>query len=467
MNPQSIRTVAVIDIGKTNAKVTLVDLESRSEIAVRKTPNKVGTGGPYPHHDVERLWEFMLGALAEPNRERLVDAISVTTHGATAALLDANGDLALPVLDYEHDGPDQSRADYAKVRPDFAETGSPRLPGGLNIGAQLFWQNRVFPEAFARATNILMYPQYWAWRMTGVLAGELTSLGCHTDLWAPRRSDYSSLVGRMGWREKFPPLRRASDVLGPILPKIAARTGLSPATPVACGIHDSNASLLPHLLGNQPPFTVVSTGTWVISMAVGGRAQKLDPARDTLINVNALGDPVPSARFMGGREFELLELSGAEVQPGDIDAVLDGGLMLLPSVQQGSGPFPNAKMTWIGDPSPPPGARRVAASFYLAMMTSTCLDLIGAGGPIIVEGPFAANAEFCAMLAAATQRPVVSQAGQVTGTSIGAALLFRPIGASPHAVALPIEPPAADPRLTAYAETWLGLCTESAGASQA
>ena len=39
-------------------------------------------------------------------------------------------------------------------------------------------------------------------------------------------------------------------------------------------------------------------------MAIGGRETALDPARDTLINVNALGDPVPSARFMGGRELD-------------------------------------------------------------------------------------------------------------------------------------------------------------------
>ena len=31
-------------------------------------------------------------------------------------------------------------ADYDAVRPPFAETGTPRLPIGLNLGAQLFWQ---------------------------------------------------------------------------------------------------------------------------------------------------------------------------------------------------------------------------------------------------------------------------------------------------------------------------------------
>ena len=75
----------------------------------------------------------------------------MTTHGATCALLDAHGDLALPVLDYEHDGPDTLAAEYDAVRPPFAETGSPRLPAGLNLGAQIFWQQRRFPDAFARS----------------------------------------------------------------------------------------------------------------------------------------------------------------------------------------------------------------------------------------------------------------------------------------------------------------------------
>jgi sugar (pentulose or hexulose) kinase len=420
------RHIAVIDIGKTNAKLALVAAEGLRELAVRKVPNEVRRDGPYPHHDVERLWDFILRSLGELNREHSIDAISVTTHGATAALVNADGELALPVLDYEHDGPDGMAAGYDAVRPAFAETGSPKLPVGLNLGAQLFWQARSFPAEFGRAAAILMYPQYWALRLTGIAAGEATSLGCHTDLWNPGAGDYSSLVDGMGWRTLMPPLRPASDRLGPILPEIAKRIGLRPDTPVVCGIHDSNASLLPHLLSREAPFAVVSTGTWVIAMAIGGKKVALDPARDSLINVNAFGDPVPSARFMGGREFEML-MGGAA--PGwtetDVDRVLKERLMLLPSVQQGSGPFPGRASAWTAEPATP-GERFAAASFYLAMMTATCLDLIGAAGPTIVEGPFAKNELFARMLMAATGRSVVADAVAATGTSVGAALLVLP-----------------------------------------
>ena len=92
--------VAVIDIGKTNAKVALVDLASLSETGVRKTPNEVLSDGLYPHYDVERLWTFILDSLRDLGQAAPIEAISITTHGATAALVDGDGNLALPILDY-------------------------------------------------------------------------------------------------------------------------------------------------------------------------------------------------------------------------------------------------------------------------------------------------------------------------------------------------------------------------------
>lgn len=418
----AFRHIAVIDIGKTNAKVALVDLATSSEVALRRIANAPVRQAPYPHHDVEALWAFILDSLAGLNHEQHIDAISITTHGATGALVDASGELVLPVLDYEFDGPDRLAPEYDAVRPPFTDTGTPRLPLGLNLGAQFFWQRTSFPAEFARAATMLMYPQYWALRLTGVAANEVTSLGCHTDLWNPWGADFSAMVDRLGWRDLMAPVRPARDRLGPILPALAARTGLDPRTPVFCGLHDSNASLLPHLLSDTPPFSVVSTGTWVVSMAVGGKRVELGPTRDTLVNVNALGDPVPSARFMGGREFSLLTEGRTENwTEDDANAVLSRKTLLLPSTQQGSGPFPHHAASWLDADGINSGQRFAAVSFYLALMTATCLDLIGADGPTIVEGPFARNRLFVGMLAAATGRAVVASEA-ATGTSIGAAL---------------------------------------------
>lgn len=443
-----MRRIAVLDIGKTNAKVLVVDLATGAEKVLARIPNAVRRDGLYPHHDMEALWAFALTGLRAAARLG-VDAVSITTHGAACVLVDGQGDLALPMLDYEHDGPDSVAAGYEAVRPGFEETGSPRLPLGLNVGAQLFWLERAFPAEFARARHVLMLAQYWAYRLSGVAASEATSLGCHTDLWNPWQGRFSSLVGRMGWEGLFPPVRKAADVLGPVLPAVAAATGLPVGTPVLCGIHDSNASLVPHLA--EVPCGVLSTGTWMIVMALGGRAVTLDASRDVLVNVNALGQPVPTARFMGGREMEEI-MAGRIVEPSpdDLRGVLEGRVMAMPSLHPDTGPFPGKRFGWIGD-EPDGGARMAAASFYAALMGAECLALAGAEGPVIVEGAFGGNLAFLRMLATATGR-VVRGSGQGAGTGLGAALLAGPLRAKGPAT-LEVQPEG-NPVWTGYVRSW-------------
>ncbi len=449
--------VAVIDIGKTNAKLALVDLADLSELDVITRPNTVLPGPPWPHFDVDGHWEFLLKGLTDFHRKHGISAISVTTHGACAALLAEDGQLAAPILDYEHTGPDSLAEDYDAVRPPFSETGAPKLAGGLNIGAQLYWQLRTDPALKARVKTIVTYPQFWGHQLTGIAATDVTSLGCHTDLWDPHEGQFSSLVAALGLSEKFAPPRRPGEVLGTILPEIAARTGLDPNTPVMCGIHDSNASLLPHIFGQKAPFSVVSSGTWVIAMSIGGREVALDPGADTLINVNAHGDPVPSSRFMGGREFDLLTQGGTCPSPSDaeIREILHDGVMLRPAVVSDSGPFRGQNAHWIGaEPVMGSGRRMAAVSFYLALVTARCLKNIGHKGPIIVEGPFAANQAFLSMLATVFDVPVLVSAS-VTGTSQGAALL---VDASLAASALDVVEPVASSEMReamlAYATAW-------------
>ena len=449
-----MKTIAVVDIGKTNAKVVLVDSASFKEVAARTMPNGVVNAAPYPHFDTEKLWAFILESLGALNLERPIDAISVTTHGATAALVGEDGELVLPVLDYEYDGPQQLAEAYRKVRPPFAESGTPVMPMGLNAGLQIFWQSKRFPEAFAKARHILMYAQYWSFRLSGVAASEVTSLGCHADLWEPRGGRFSSLVTGQGWTGLMPPVRKAGDVLGPILPEIAAATGLRPDVPVFCGIHDSNASLLPYVLTREAPYAVVSTGTWVVVMAIGARHVVLDEARDTLINVNALGDPVPSSRFMGGRAFSTMGGKSGDLPTAAIASVLERRAMLLPSMPEESGPYPGRKARWtVPREALNEDEAQAVIAFHLALMTSTCLGLIGAEGPVIVEGPFAANRVFLMMLKVATGREVLA-GGSATGTSIGAACLAAGRAPEPMLVGIAEDLP---PGASDYAVRWCAL----------
>jgi sugar (pentulose or hexulose) kinase len=417
--------IGIIDIGKTNAKFAVVDVRSRTELAVHSMPNIGLDTGPFPHFDIESIWEFLKQSIRILNREHAIDAFSVTSHGASAALVDGDGHLTLPVLDYEYCGPDDLAVEYNKIRPDYSTSFSPRLPSGLNLGAQLFWQQKKFPHEFNATSWIISYPQYWSFLLTGIAATEITSIGCHTDLWDFRTNEYSSLVNKLDWRSKFPPMRKANEILGPVDSGLARKLGLKDDIPVYCGIHDSNASLLPHLLQQEAAFSVVSTGTWIIVCSPGGDLAKLDESRDCLANIDLFGNSVASARFMGGREFSLAT-KDEDVFPSaaDIDHVLAENIMLYPSLEAGTGPFPDAKAWWShGKETLSAEILYVVVSYYLALMTAECLGLTGAQGDVIVEGPFAGNKHYLAMLAAISNQPVRADSTNKTGTSIGAALL--------------------------------------------
>ncbi|MFO1147214.1 MAG: FGGY family carbohydrate kinase [Alsobacter sp.] len=449
---------AVLDIGKSNVKLVVMDEHGRT-LWTSRAPNKALPGPPYPHVDTEAIWAFALQSLRQAGSVAPIEAIVTTAHGATGALVHDDG-LALPILDYEHPAPFDEDHGYAAVRPPFAEILSPNLEGGINWGRQIHWQSRRFPEAFARTRSILAYPQYWSWRLSGVAASETTSLGAHSDLWEPRGGRFSRLVERCGWSRLFPPVRPAHAVLGPITAEVAAATGLDPGCKVICGIHDSNASLTPHLLTRPSPFTVVSTGTWVIIMAIGATAE-LDEARDTLANVNVLGEPVPTARFMGGRDHEILVPPGsAPASDADIAAVIASGCLALPCFSAPCGPFPRSRGRIEGDVPALPGARSALAALFLALMTDQCLDMLGAAGDTIVEGGFAANRAYVTLLAALRPGGRVLASTDATGTSLGAAMLARWEG--PHAApAAAAVAPVAWPGLGAYRQAWLERLRET------
>ena len=415
----------VLDIGKTNAKLTLIDAAG-STLAEARTPNTVLRDGPYPHHDTERLWAWMLGQLRELSTLARIRAIVPVTHGATVALIDDAG-LVLPVPDYEHvpgDATDAAR--YDVLRPVFEESGSPQLPAGLNLGRQLDWLQARFPAEFAQARHVLMYPQYWAWRLCGVAASEVTSLGCHTDLWRPRVGRWSSLVERRGWEPLFPPRRDAWARLGRLRPELAADTGLPEDCEIVCGIHDSNASLLRHLLTlrRSGPCTVLSTGTWVIAAALGSATRPLAEAQDMLANCNVFGDAVPCMRFMGGREFGAIAGERPAAFAGaDVERLIARQTMALPCFAETGGPFAG-QVGRVDGVLPQTDAERAAlATLYVVLMADHCLAALGAGGRVVVEGAFTANPWFGPLLAGLSDGREVTVSDDSSGTTCGAWLL--------------------------------------------
>ena len=218
--------------------------------------------------------------------------------------------------------------------------------------------------------------------------------------------------------------------------------------------YPSYASFLRHRLGHPPgePFVVISSGTWTVILAADG-SERLDETRDCLVNVDALGEPIPTARFMGGREYVAIAGDDAPTPTfEDLEAVLTAGAVAWPCFAAAGGPF-QGRIGRIEGTDGINGVNRTAlASLYCALVADFSLDLLGSRGPIIVEGPFADNPLFGSLLAAFRPGQPVSLSQDRAGT-IGGALAL----AAPDHASLPrLTPcrPFVSPRLGPYRRAW-------------
>jgi sugar (pentulose or hexulose) kinase len=434
----AVQGIVVIDIGKTLSKATLWG-PGGSLIARLTRPNARVQGPGYLALDAAGIEAWLATALADLGKRASIEAIVPVAHGAALAVV-RDGGLQLPPVDYENPMSAGERARYDAGRDPFELTGSPALPDGLNLGSQIHLLETLRPDVFRPGTMLLPWPQYWAWRLCGQAASEVTSLGCHSDLWSPVMREPSEMAQRRGWADMLPSLRWADECLGTLTREWIERTGLPASVRVYCGIHDSNAALLaargfPEIAGREA--TVLSTGTWFVAMRTPTsriNLAALPEQRDCLVNVDAGGHTVPSARFMGGREIETLtgidtrRIDIAPDQPKLVTALpqaLRAGARVLPTFAAGTGPFPHARGRWVLMPADE-APRRAAVSLYAALMADVSLDLIGSRERLLVEGRFAEVQVLVRALATLRPDTAVYVANVQNDVSYGALRLLEP-----------------------------------------
>lgn len=443
--------LAVIDLGKTNAKILVFGPDGQIHWQARSAPQWIDHGF-YRALDDTQLWLWINQSLAQAISRLPLSGIMLTTHGCTCALVGGDG-LVVPILDYESPVPTEIEARFQLVAPPYDETFSPDLPLGLNFGKQIFWREQIDADVLACTDAILCYPQYWNWRFTGEACSEVSYIGCHTHLWAPARQDFSSLVDRQGWRRKFPAFKRAGSVMGEF--SLRGEDGRARSLPVHNGVHDSNACLYFYRRLGFGSFSLISTGTWVIGFNTACPLTALDEDRDMLANVTVDGTPVATARFMGGREFDVISQQARCTVPVEaLEAAISSAQFALPSFAPG-GPFPDARGRLEGPQPDTEVARAAVASLYIACMMSTMLDLLQSQNTIIVDGGLANNLTLLGLLAALRPDQQVLRSDHAEGTAAGAAALaFESLGLQPFRDACTAVAPLRIQGLRNYVAEW-------------
>ncbi|HXB93940.1 MAG TPA: FGGY-family carbohydrate kinase, partial [Puia sp.] len=414
--------------------------------------------------DVETLrnWVFKAIALLDDLNEFDIRAINFSAYGASFVHVGDDGVPVAPLYNYLKPFPDGLRKkfydSYGGEVTFSMLTASPVL-GSLNSGMQLYRIKEQQPELFAQIKYSLHLPQYLSFLCAGVACSDITSIGCHTNLWNFSQQHYHEWVYREGIIDKLAPVLPSTSVLpfeqpvGTILSRI----------PIAgIGLHDSSAAIIPYLQSFREPFILISTGTWCISMNPFNDSPLTvaELQKDCLCYLSYQGRPVKASRLFAGYEHEQqvkrmaahfhTDAAVATTLPFDPECAAllrksdgrksDG----RPSQRGASGPTEKG----AGGPA---SATVVASAFgrrdlnafdsfpqaYHCLMmdimdqqiASTRLIMQDRGVPvnrIFVDGGFGKNQVYMHLLAAAFPEMEVFAASMPQATAIGAALAIHP-----------------------------------------
>ena len=299
----SIPVIAIFDVGKTNKKLFLFD--SQYKIVYEKSAKFIET------HDedgdecenLESLRLSVFDSLREVFRlkEFSIQAINFSTYGASFVYIDENGNPLTPLYNYLKNYPDSLRKqfydNYGGEQSFAHQTASPVL-GSLNSGMQLYRIKYERPELFQKIKYALHLPQYLSYLISGVPCSDITSIGCHTNLWDFTNNQYHPWVAKEGILEKLAPILPGNEVLPAAFPGNNYFVGI--------GLHDSSAALIPYLVNFHEPFILISTGTWCISLNPFNQTPLTDEelSNDCLCYMTYEGKPVKASRLFAGYEHE-------------------------------------------------------------------------------------------------------------------------------------------------------------------
>jgi xylulokinase len=183
---------------------------------------------------------------------------------------------------------------------------SVRLTGGVpghsgkdSIAHILFLKGER-PEVYRRTFKFLEPKDYLNLRLTGRYAASFDSIVLHwvTDNRDPHRIDYHpALLRAVGLdRSRLPDLKRAVDVLGPVLPEAARELGIGDGAQVVVGTPDvPSAAVGSGAVTDFQPHLYLGTSSWITCHVP---YQKTDVLR----NMASLPSPIPGRYFIGNEQ---------------------------------------------------------------------------------------------------------------------------------------------------------------------
>jgi sugar (pentulose or hexulose) kinase len=294
---------------------------------------------------------------------------------------------------------------------------------------QLYRLKYEKPEVFHQVRYSLHLPQYLSYLISCKPCSDITSIGCHTNLWDFTKNDYHQWVYEEGIHEKLAPVCPYDETTKAIFPGNNYLVGI--------GLHDSSAALIPYMVNFHEPFVLLSTGTWCISLNpfnnIPLTVEELQ--QDCLCYLHYQGKPVKASRLFAGPEYEegvkritdhfnqnVIKYRSIEFNPEIVSALRKNNS--LESVDLKKDAFSERDLSlFVSDEE---AYHQLMLDIISQQVRST--QLVLNGSPVkrlFVDGGFSRNAVYMNLLALFFPQLEVYAASMAQATALGAALAIH------------------------------------------
>lgn len=304
----AIPVIAIFDVGKTNKKVFLLDEQYRIVYEKAQTFAETTDEAGEACEDLAALTEWVYTSVAELAglQEFTIRAVNFSAYGASFVYIGRDGRPVAPLYNYLKPYPSKLKQRFYDTyggEVTFSMLTSSPVLGSLNSGMQLYRLKEEQPEIFADIAFALHLPQYLSYLLTDLPCSDITSIGCHTNLWNFSQQHYHEWVYREGIIDKLAPICPSTSV-HPL--RRSAGTTFNEVPIAGIGLHDSSAAMIPYLESFREPFVLISTGTWCISMNPFNDSPLTvaELQKDCLCYISYQGRPVKASRLFAGYEHE-------------------------------------------------------------------------------------------------------------------------------------------------------------------
>ncbi|MCG9791190.1 FGGY-family carbohydrate kinase [Flavobacterium algicola] len=296
-----MNVIAIYDIGKTNKKVFLFN--ENYQIVWEKSVQfkEIEDEDGFPCEDVDLLKNWILEEFTaiKQLKQYVLKAINFSTYGASFVYVDEEGIPLTPLYNYLKEYPVELKNQfYDKYKGEEAfavKTASPVL-GSLNSGMQIYRIKEESPVLFEKVKYCLNLPQYLSSLFSKEYFTDITSIGCHTNLWNFNKNKYHKWLKKENILDKIAPLHYGQHI-------VEDENGLA----IGAGLHDSSSAMIPYTISFKEPFVLLSTGTWSISLNPFNdqRLTFEELQNDCLCYMQYTEQPVKAARLFSGHEHEI------------------------------------------------------------------------------------------------------------------------------------------------------------------